>query len=94
MKPIDFDRRFQLYALDWLRRHPGLKEDEVDARYNEMLAEWREKPADWLDGRTPADYFQQFDDPAALSALLERVIEGWKEDGVPERELRAPGCKA
>ena len=34
MKPIDFDRRFQRFALDWIRRHPGLKEDEVDARYN------------------------------------------------------------
>lgn len=27
----------------------------------------------------------------ALAALLERVIKGWKEDGVPERELLAPG---
>jgi len=26
----------------------------------------------------------------ALSGLLDRVIEGWKEDGVPENELRAP----
>ena len=29
----------------------------------------------------------------ALSGLLERVIKGWKEDGVPERELFAPGDK-
>ena len=28
-----------------------------------------------------------------LAALLERVIKGWKEDGVPERELFAPGDK-
>ena len=70
MKPIDFDRRFQLYALDWLKRHPGLKEDEVDERYNEILAEWREKPADWLDGVTPATYFQRFSDAEELAALL------------------------
>ena len=35
-----------------------------------MLAEWRETPADWLDGATPAGYFQQFSDAEALAALL------------------------
>ena len=70
MQAIDFDRRFQLYALDWLKRHPGLKEDEIDARYNEMLAEWRDKPAEWLGGQTPGAYFRQFSDAAELAALL------------------------
>lgn len=70
MKPIDFDRRFQLFALDWLKRHPGLKEDEIDARYNEMLAEWRDQPADWLGGSTPGAYFQQFDNAEELAALI------------------------
>ena len=45
--------------------------------------------------RIPVHYAALSDEElAALSALLERVIEGWKEDGVPEGELRAPGCKA
>lgn len=70
MKPIDFDGRFKRFALDWLRCHPGLKEDEIDASYNDMLAEWREQPADWLDGATPAAYFRQFDDADELAALL------------------------
>ena len=70
MQPIDFERRFQLFALDWLKRHPGLKEDEIDAGYNEMLEAWRTQPADWLDGETPAAYFDKFSDADALVDLL------------------------
>ena len=40
----------------------------------------------------PVRYEDLADDELdALSAMLERVIKGWKEDGVPERELFAPG---
>ena len=69
-KAIDFERRFQRFALDWIKRHPGLKEDEIDERYNDMLAEWRGTPADWLGGETPAGYFEKFDDAEGLAALL------------------------
>ena len=70
MKPIDFDRRFQMFALEWIKRHPGLREEEIDERYNDMLSEWRALPADWLGGATPADYFGQFSDPDELVGLL------------------------
>ncbi len=45
--------------------------------------------------RIPIHYAELSDgDLEALSALLGKVIEGWKEDGVPEGELRGPGAKA
>ena len=43
--------------------------------------------------RIPARYRELSDDEAAtLCALLEKVILGWKEDGVPEGELGVPGA--
>lgn len=70
MKPIDFERRFQLFALEWIKKHPGLKEEEIDESYNDMLRQWRETPADWLDGETPAAYFDKFTDAGELVGLI------------------------
>lgn len=45
--------------------------------------------------RIPVHYAALSDGELAdLTGLLEKVIQGWKEDGVPEGELRAPELRA
>ena len=51
-------------------KNMGLKEEEIDESYNDMLRQWRETPADWLDGETPAAYFDKFTDAGELVALI------------------------
>ena len=44
--------------------------------------------------RIPVQYAALSDaELAALSQLLDKVIQGWKEDGVPEAELRTPDAR-
>lgn len=71
MKIIDFDAKFFEFARDWVAAHPGLTDQQVEDSYNRMMEEWINRPADWLDGAAPANYFRQFSDPAELIALME-----------------------
>ena len=75
MKIIDFDAKFFEFARDWVAAHPGMTDQQVEDSYNRMMDEWVHRPADWLDGAAPADYFQSFDDPAELIALMEGYLD-------------------
>jgi len=66
MKIIDFDMKFFDFAQKWVAAHPGLTEDQIEESYNQMMQEWLETPAAWLDGATPSRYFEQFSDPSEL----------------------------
>lgn len=70
MKIIDFDRKFFEYARTWMAKHPGLTEQQVEDSYNAIMGEWISLPAEWLDGKTPANYFDQFTSADELIALL------------------------
>ena len=81
MKIIDFDAKFTEILTDWIEknrsrfRRPEDMEDEVPDVYLKFL----NTPADWLDGKTPGEYFDQFDDSQALCDLVCDYIR----DGVP-----------
>ena len=81
MKIIDFDAKFTEILTDWIEknrsrfRRPEDMEDEVPDVYLKCL----NTPADWLDGKTPGEYFDQFDDSQALCDLVCDYIR----DGVP-----------
>ena len=81
MKIIDFDARFSAVLGDWIEknrarfRRPEDMEDEVPDVYLKFL----NTPADWLDGKTPGEYFDQFDDSQALCDLVCDYIR----EGVP-----------
>ena len=81
MKIIDFDARFSAVLGDWIEkkracfRRPEDMEDEVPDVYLKFL----NTPADWLDGKTPGEYFDQFDDSQALCSLVCDYIR----EGVP-----------
>ncbi len=74
MKIIDFDAKFFEFARQWVAAHPGLNERQIEESYNRMMLEWINKPADWLDGATPADYFRRYGDPAELLELMEGYL--------------------
>ena len=78
MKIIDFDLKFFEYARKWVAKHPNLTEQQVEDSYNIIMGEWINKEADWLDGRTPANYFDQFESAEELIALL----RGYSAKGV------------
>ena len=84
MKIIDFDAKFTEILTDWIEknrsrfRRPEDMEDEVPDVYLKFL----NTPEDWLDGKTPGEYFDQFDDSQALCDLVCDYIR----DGVPVQD--------
>ena len=66
MKIYDFDEKFAEYARRWISLHPGLKPDQVEESYNEIMRAWLNAPATWLGGATPGSYFERYDDPKDL----------------------------
>ena len=75
MKIIDFDARFFEFARKWVAAHPGLTEQQVENSYNSMMEEWINAPADWLEGASPASYFDRYADAAELIALMQGYFD-------------------
>lgn len=71
MKIVDFDQKFFEYAREWVAAHPGLTEQQVEDSYNRIMEAWIARPADWLDGACPGTYFERFEAPEELVALME-----------------------
>lgn len=82
MKIHDFDGKFFEYAQTWLALHPGLTEAQVEERYNEIMSSWLDAPAKWLDGETPGNYFNRYDNPKDLIKLVEEYDK--RDIGLPE----------
>ena len=92
MKCIDFDAYFGKYAENWIaeNRSKYKNMDEMEEEMPELYLRWLNAPADWLNGKTPGEYFSQYNDPAELvdilraynaqsvsvpDLLLERIVE-------------------
>lgn len=82
MKIYDFDEKFFDYARGWIAMHPGLTEKQIDDSYNEMMLNWLNAPAKWLDGAKPGEYFQRYSEPKELMKLLEEYDK--RDIGLPE----------
>ena len=82
MKIYDFDAKFYDYARTWMALHPGLKEDEIEQHYNDMMRSWLNAPAQWLGGVKPGEYFDRYSDPRDLIRLLEEYLK--RDIGLPE----------
>lgn len=86
MKCIDFDRQFQRYMGVWMKENAEKYNDDMDViegMMPDIYMAFLEKPAAFLDGMAPQDYFEQFDDAAMLVAWLCAYIE----QGVPVPDL-------
>lgn len=82
MKIIDFDARFFEFARKWMAAHPGLTEEQVENSYNSMMEEWINASADWLEGASPATYFDRYTSASELIALMQGYFE--KKINLPE----------
>ena len=82
MKIIDFDARFFEFARKWMAAHPGLTEEQVENSYNSMMEEWINAPADWLEGASPATYFERYERPEELIELMQGYFD--KKVNLPE----------
>lgn len=77
MRCIDFDDRFARYVRAWLNEHEDeygdadQLEDQMPVLYDSFL----DAPADWLEGRKPGEYFEQWDDAQLLVDWVEAYID-------------------
>jgi len=81
MEMLDFDAYFTDALNRWMEQNqkrfktPEAMEDAA----TDLYLQWLQTPADWLGGLAPGAYYAQFDDAAALLALLVQHIR----EGVP-----------
>ncbi len=84
MEIIDFDARFSEYLNDWVEKNrkrfkrPEDMEDEVPEVYLRFL----NAPADWLGGKTPGAYFEEYADGKLLADWLVAYVNS--ETPVPD----------
>lgn len=82
MKIHDFDEKFYDYVRTWMAMHPGMTAKQVEESYNEIMLNWLNAPAKWLDGEKPGEYFQRYSEPRELMKLLEEYDK--RDIGLPE----------
>ena len=80
MKCINFDRAFERYMAGWMKENSEKYKDDMDVIEDMMpdvYLEFLQKPADFLDGVAPQDYFEQFDNADMLvNWLCDYIAQG------------------
>ena len=80
MKCINFDRAFERYMAEWIKKNSEKYKDDMDVIEDMMpdvYLEFLKKPADFLDGVAPQDYFEQFDNADTLvNWLCDYIAQG------------------
>ena len=80
MKCINFDRAFERYMAEWMKENGEKYKDDMDVIEDMMpdvYLEFLKKPADFLDGIAPQDYFEQFDNADMLvNWLCDYIAQG------------------
>lgn len=69
----DFDREFERYVSAWMKQNAekyGNNMDVIEGMMPDIYMEFLEKPAAFLDGLAPQDYFEQYDDAQMLVSWL------------------------
>lgn len=72
MNCVNFDKHFEEYVKVWTKQNLGKYKnmDEMEADIPEVYLRWLNEPCDWLSGKTPGNYFDQFDDAHFLTKWL------------------------
>ena len=80
MKCINFDRAFERYMAEWIKENSEKYKDDMDVIEDMMpdvYLEFLKKPAGFLDGVAPQDYFEQFDNADMLvNWLCDYIAQG------------------
>ena len=72
---IDFKLKFAQYISEYEKEHANFEEHIEDlAPY--LYLEWLKSPQDWLDGKSPNEYFEGFDAQALIKLLGEYIFSG------------------
>ena len=69
MNCINFDQKFEQYMGVWMKNNAEKYKnnmDVIEGMMPDVYMEFLAKPATWLGGKAPQDYFGQFDDAAEL----------------------------
>lgn len=86
---IDFEKQFQKHLKQWMERSRdrNIGADEMEAQVEKVYEKWLAAPAPWLDGASPARYFDRFDDAGLLVKwMLKYVSAGvWAPDPMLDR---------
>ncbi len=87
MNCVDFDKHFEAYLRTWTQQNMAKYRnmDAMEAEVPEVYLRWLNEPCDWLSGRTPGDYFEQFDDAKFLCKWLSDYVK--KKVPVPDQLL-------
>lgn len=86
MKCINFDRAFERYMAEWIKKNSEKYKDDMDVIEDMMpdvYLEFLKKPADFLDGVAPQDYFERFDN----ADMLVKWLCDYIAQGVPVPDL-------
>lgn len=73
MNCINFDQKFEQYMGVWMKNNAEKYKnnmDVIEGMMPDVYMEFLAKPATWLGGKAPQDYFGQFDDAAELVSWL------------------------
>ena len=80
LKCINFDRAIERYMAEWIKENSEKYKDDMDVIEDMMpdvYLEFLKKPADFLDGVAPQDYFEQFDNADMLvNWLCDYIAQG------------------
>ena len=80
MRCINFDRAFERYMAEWMKENSEKYKDDMDVIEDMMpdvYLEFLKKPAEFLDGVAPQDYFEQFDNADMLvNWLCDYIAQG------------------
>ncbi len=87
MNCVDFDKHFEDYVRVWTKENMARYKnvDAMEADIPEVYLRWLNEPCDWLSGRTPGNYFAQFDDAKFLCKWLSDYVK--KKVPVPDQLL-------
>ena len=86
VKCIDFDQHFERYTRLWMEENAekyNNNMDVIESMMPEIYMGFLSTPAQWLDGVSPEDYFEQFDD----AQMLTKWMCEYYEQGVPVPDL-------
>ena len=86
MNCINFDSKFEQYMGVWMKNNAEKYKnnmDVIEGMMPDVYMEFLAKPATWLGGKAPQDYFGQFDDAAELVSWLCE----YERRGVPVPDL-------
>ena len=86
MNCINFDQKFEQYMGVWMKNNAAKYKNNLDiieGMMPDVYMEFLAKPATWLGGKAPQDYFGQYDDAAQL---VDWLCE-YERTGVPVPDL-------